>query len=68
MEISVTFPVTSTGVMMLVRIKEPGQPPQFRSTHLDDDLLDAMDNVLAFIWCVTNGRAHWRQAWLWEGD
>jgi len=66
MDISVTFPAGPSGPSALVRFKEPGQKPTYRTLPMDGCLEESMEGILAFIWAHVDGQPHCRQGWLWE--
>lgn len=65
MLISVTFPQGQAGPLALVRMKEAGQPPEYRSMPMTCDIEQCLDDLLDFIWSHAVG-SHCRQGWLWE--
>lgn len=64
-EISVTFPAGPSGPQALVRFKEPGRKPEFKTLVLGGTAEESAEVVEAFIWAHLSGAAQW-QGWLWE--
>lgn len=65
MDISVTFSAGPSGPSALVRFKEPGRKPEFRSLPLGGEPWESLAEVEAFIISHLEGPAQW-QGWLWE--
>jgi hypothetical protein len=51
--------------MALVRFKEPGRPPSFRSLPLAGPPAESVAEIEAFIWAHLDRPGTW-QGWLWE--
>lgn len=67
-EISVTFPAGPSGQLALVRSKEPGQKPEFRTVVLGRPAhaRESAEEIEAFIIAhIESGPVQWR-GWLWE--
>lgn len=64
-DISVTFPAGPSGQQALVRFKEPGRKPEFRTLTLGGSVEEGTSEVEAFIWAHLEGETQW-QGWLWE--
>jgi len=65
MQISVTFPAGPSGPLALVRFKEPGKRPDFRSLPLGGTPAESVEDVEAFILAHLEDGGCW-QGWLWE--
>lgn len=64
-DISVTFPAGPAGQHALVRFKEPGMKPEFKTLVLGGTADESVGEVEAFIMAHLEGSAQW-QGWLWE--
>lgn len=65
MDISVTFPSGRCGPLALVRFKEPGEKPRFKTLPLSGTPEESEREVEAFIFAHLDGPGCW-QGWLWE--
>lgn len=65
MDITVTFPPGRHGPLALVRMKQAGQKPEYRSLPLSGTLAEELPSLLDFIWSHVTGPCS-MQRWLFE--